>query len=80
MVIFVVLKWFSVMFAEPGLEPVTRPSRFEIVDTLGHLAAKRKLPARKYVIIQIPDSSLHYGLIDDHGELTDWIDSPIPNC
>ena len=76
---FIIAALLSAMFEEPRRKPVAWPARFEIVDTIGHLAAERKVPARTYVIIQIPDSSLHYGLVDDRGELTDWIASPIPN-
>jgi hypothetical protein len=75
---FFITAILSAIFGEPARKPILIPSKFEIVDTVGQVPAERKVPARTYVIIQLPDSSLHYGLIDQRGELTDWLSNPIP--
>lgn len=75
---FIIAALLSAMFEEPKRGPVSWPAGFEIVDTVGHIASERKTPARTYVIIQLPDSSLHYGLVNAQGELTDWTPNPIP--
>jgi hypothetical protein len=75
---FIIAALLSAMFESPAQRPVRWPARFEIVDTVGHLPAEKDKPAREYVIIQLPDSSLHYGLVDPQGALTDWLQNPIP--
>ena len=75
---FIIAALLSAMLEETKRWPVDWPNRFWVVDTVGHVAAERRTPARAYVIIQLPDSSLHYGLVDAQGELTDWTPNPIP--
>ena len=75
---FIIAALLSAMFEGPRQRPVNLPAQFEIVDTVGHLPAEKGTPAREYVIIQLPDSSLHYGLVDPQGTLTDWTQNSIP--
>ena len=75
---FLIYALWTAVVRGPAHKSVPFPARFEIVDTIGHLAPERDIPARTYCIIALPDSSEHYALLDPNGQITDWCSRPRP--
>jgi len=75
---FFIFVIYSYAFTHPQ-RPAVYPTTYTIVETIGHIPRRRKTPPKTYVIVELPDSSRHYALIDSTTEIiTDYTSNPIP--